>query len=56
MRLSRMQSSSAFDRRIADLATFLDPEAFQQEQDISLAKRRNAALREAANRLGRTMR
>jgi hypothetical protein len=47
-----MQSFNDLDRRIAELAVFLDPVAFENDQDLSLAKRRSAAWREAANRLG----
>ena len=47
-----MQSFNDLDRRIADLAVFLDPVAFENGQDRSLEKRRSAARREAANRLG----
>ena len=47
-----MQSFNDLDRRIAELAVFLDPVAFENDQDRSLAKRRSAAWREAANRLG----
>jgi hypothetical protein len=47
-----MQPVDDLERRIADLAAFLDPVAFEQEQDCTLAKRRDAAWREAANRLG----
>ncbi|PVE20364.1 hypothetical protein DC522_32780 [Microvirga sp. KLBC 81] len=46
-----MQISSDLDRRIAELAAFLDPVAFEHGQDRSLAKRRDAAWREAANRI-----
>jgi hypothetical protein len=38
-------------QRIADLAAFLDPLAFERDQDQSLAKRRRAAWREASNRI-----
>jgi hypothetical protein len=40
-----------FDRRIADLAVFLDPLAFERDLDRSFAKRRLAAWRKAAKRL-----
>jgi hypothetical protein len=39
------------NRRIAALATCLDPVAFERVYDHSLAKRRQAAWREAANRV-----
>jgi hypothetical protein len=39
------------DRRIAELAAFLDPVAFGRERDRALEKRRQAAWRKAANRL-----
>jgi hypothetical protein len=39
-------------QRIEELATFLDPAAFERREDSSLAKRRSAAWREAANRIG----
>ena len=39
------------DERIAELAAFLDPVAFATAADLSLRKRRRAALREAANRV-----
>jgi hypothetical protein len=39
------------DRRIEDLAVFLDPVAFEHGQDLALAKRRKAAWREATNRI-----
>ena len=40
-----------YERLISDLAAFLDPLAFERGQDRSLEKRRQAALRKAANRL-----
>jgi hypothetical protein len=45
----------AFDnlhRRIAAMAMCLEPEAFQRVTDHTLAKRRQAAWNEAANRIG----
>jgi hypothetical protein len=48
-----MQSFNDLERRIADLAAFLDPVAFEQDRNCSLAKRRSAAWREAANRLAK---
>jgi hypothetical protein len=48
-----MAQSNDLDRRITELAAFLDPVAFEHDQDHSLAKRRNAAWREAANRIRR---
>jgi hypothetical protein len=39
-------------QRIEELATFLDPAAFERREDCSLAKRRRAAWREASNRIG----
>jgi hypothetical protein len=45
--------ASAEDR-IAELAAFLDPVAFQLADDLALRKRRQAALREAANRVARS--
>jgi hypothetical protein len=51
-----VRSMRAFDnltRRIAALATCLDPVAFERAYDLSFAKRRQAAWREAANRITR---
>ena len=45
-----MNTSASPDERIAELAAFLDPIAFSTD-DLSLRKRRRAALREAANRI-----
>jgi hypothetical protein len=39
------------DQRIAKLAAFLDPEAFQHGGELAFRKRRRAARREAANRI-----
>ena len=47
----------AFDnltRRIAALAMCIDPEAFERVHDHALAKRRQAAWREAAHRIGQS--
>jgi hypothetical protein len=41
-----MERPDTLDRRIEDLADFLDPVAFEHGQDLSLAKRRKAAWRE----------
>ena len=46
-----MNTSASPDERIAELAAFLDPIAFANADDLSLRKRRSAALREAANRI-----
>jgi hypothetical protein len=46
-----MNSIETMDQRIADLAVFLDPIAFEDSLSRSLAKRRKAAWREAANRI-----
>ena len=46
-----MQRDNDLDRRIAELAAFLDPVAFQHDEHRSLEKRRKAAWREAANRI-----
>ena len=46
-----MNTSACADERIAELAAFLDPIAFANADDLSLRKRRRAALREAANRI-----
>jgi hypothetical protein len=46
-----MKETDRFSQRIEDLATFLDPVAFERDRDLSLAKRRKAAWREAANRI-----
>jgi hypothetical protein len=46
-----MKDTDHLTQRIADLASFLDPLAFERDQDQSLAKRRQAAWREAANRI-----
>jgi hypothetical protein len=46
-----MERPDTLDRRIEDLAVFLDPVAFEHGQDLSLAKRRKAAWREATNRI-----
>ena len=46
-----MQEPNDLNQRITDLAAFLDPIAFELDQDRSLAKRRNAAWREASNRI-----
>jgi hypothetical protein len=46
-----MQRHDILNRRIEDLAAFLDPVAFEYEQDLALAKRRKAAWREASNRI-----
>jgi hypothetical protein len=49
-----MQKPNDLDQRIADLAAFLDPIAFELDQDRSLAKWRNAAWGEASNRIRQT--
>ena len=49
-----MNTSACADERIAELAAFLDPIAFANADDVSLRKRRRAALREAANRIAMT--
>ena len=46
-----MNTSASPDERISELAAFLDPIAFANADDLSLRKRRRAALREAANRI-----
>jgi hypothetical protein len=46
-----MEKLEALTQRIEDLAAFLDPLAFERRHDRSLAKRRKAAWREAANRI-----
>jgi hypothetical protein len=46
-----VNTSASADERIAELAAFLDPIAFANSGDLSLRKRRRAALREAANRI-----
>lgn len=46
-----MQRHDILNRRIEDLAVFLDPVAFEHGQDLALAKRRKAAWREATNRI-----
>jgi hypothetical protein len=38
-----MEKPDTQDRRIEDLAVFLDPVAFEHGQDLALAKRRKAA-------------
>jgi hypothetical protein len=38
-------------QRVAELAAFLDPVAFERAHDRTLAKRRDAAWREACNRI-----
>lgn len=45
---------ASIDERIAELAAFLDPVAFEHGDDLALRKRRRAAWREAANRVART--
>ena len=47
-----MREFDNLNRRIAALAACLDPVAFERFRDHSLAKRRQAAWREAANRVG----
>lgn len=49
-----MSTFASTDKRIAELAAFLDPVAFENAGDLALRKRRRAALREAANRVTRT--
>jgi hypothetical protein len=49
-----MQEPNDLNQRIAYLAAFLDPIAFEHDQDRSLAKRRNAAWREATTRIRQT--
>jgi hypothetical protein len=46
-----MQKPNDLNQRIAELAVFLDPIAFQHDENCSLEKRRKAAWREAANRI-----
>ena len=46
-----MQKPNDLKQGIADLAAFLDAIAFELDQDRSLANRRNAAWREACNRI-----
>ena len=46
-----MRKPETLNQRIEELAVFLDPVAFDRRQDCSLAKRRRAAWREAANRI-----
>jgi NMD protein affecting ribosome stability and mRNA decay len=46
-----MVQKDTLAQRIEELASFLDPVAFERCQDCSLAKRRRAAWREAANRI-----
>jgi hypothetical protein len=46
-----LKDTDHLTQRIADLAAFLDPLAFERGQDQSLAKRRWAAWREASNRI-----
>jgi len=45
-----VNTSASADERIAELAAFLDPIAFANSGDLSLRKRRRAALR-PANRI-----
>jgi hypothetical protein len=40
--------------RIAELASFLDPVAFERREDRALQKRRESAWRKAANRHARS--
>jgi hypothetical protein len=47
-----MTETDCLTQRIEDLAAFLDPVAFERRNDFSLAKRRNAAWREAVNQIG----
>ncbi|WP_210277615.1 hypothetical protein [Microvirga lupini] len=46
-----MVQTNSLAQRIEELASFLDPVAFERHQDCSLAKRRKAAWCEAANRI-----
>ena len=46
-----MVQKDALAPRIEELASFLDPVAFERHLDCSLDKRRRAAWREAANRI-----
>jgi hypothetical protein len=46
-----VRTFASADARIAELAAFLDPVAFANAADLSLRKRRRAALREAGNRV-----
>ena len=46
-----MDSEKCVEDRIAELATFLDPEAFAEGPDGPLAHRREAAWNEARNRI-----
>ncbi len=48
-----MQKPNDLNPRIAELAAFLDPIAFEHDENRSLEKRRKAAWREAANRIRR---
>lgn len=41
--------------RVAELASFLDPVAFERREDRSLQKRRESAWRKAANRHARSL-
>jgi hypothetical protein len=51
-RSDMMLQTNTLIQRIEELATFLDPAAFERREDCSLAKRRRAAWREASNRIG----
>jgi hypothetical protein len=45
-----MNNPEQLNARIAELAAFLDPVAFEHADDRSLQKRRESAWRKAANR------
>jgi hypothetical protein len=49
-----MDDIDGLNARIADLAVFLDPIAFARPEDRSFQKRRESALRKAANRYARS--
>jgi hypothetical protein len=51
-RSDMMLQTNTLIQRIEELAALLDPAAFERREDSSLAKRRRAAWREAANRIG----
>jgi hypothetical protein len=49
-----MESEKCVEDRIAELAAFLDPDAFAEGPDGPLAQRREAAWNEARNRIERS--
>jgi hypothetical protein len=49
-----MAEAQSVQERVAELAAFLDPEAFAQGSDGPLAHRREAAWQEARNRVERS--